>query len=142
MSFRFLPIRESFNKKNNNSCILQVSNSAGRVLLTGDIEKAAEEYLVRNYGSQLASEILVVPHHGSKTSSSYRFLLEVSPLYAIASLGFDNRFKFPHSKTLQSMKTLGITFLEQTNAEWQKSNYLRQVKLTNQPVCRLNKWIG
>ncbi|HAT2070615.1 TPA: DNA internalization-related competence protein ComEC/Rec2 [Legionella pneumophila] len=110
VSFRFLPIKESFTKKNNNSCILQVSNSAGRVLLTGDIEKAAEEYLVRNYGSQLASEILVVPHHGSKTSSSYRFLLEVNPLYAIASLGFDNRFKFPHSKTLQSMKTLDITF--------------------------------
>jgi competence protein ComEC len=110
VSFRFLPIRESFQNKNNNSCILQVSNSVGRVLLTGDIEKVAEDYLVRTYGNQLASDVLLVPHHGSKTSSSYRFLLEVAPRYAIASLGFDNRFHFPHDKTLANMRSLGIPF--------------------------------
>ncbi len=110
ISFRFLPIRESFQEKNNNSCILQVGNSVGRVLLTGDIEKTGEDYLVRTYGNQLASEVLIVPHHGSKTSSSYRFLLEVAPRYAVASLGFDNRFHFPHAKTLTSMDALGIAF--------------------------------
>lgn len=110
VQFRFFPIKEFFPKKNNNSCILQVSNQTGRVLLTGDIEKMAEDYLIKAYGSQLTSEVLIVPHHGSNTSSSYRFLLEVKPLYAIASLGFDNRFKFPHTKTLQSMRTLGIPF--------------------------------
>lgn len=110
VSFRFLPIRKLFNDKNNSSCILQVSNSMGRVLLTGDIEKIAEDYLVRTYGNQLASDVLIVPHHGSKTSSSYRFLLEIAPRYAIASLGFDNRFHFPHAKTLASMNALGIPF--------------------------------
>ena len=112
ISFRFLPIRESFQDKNNNSCILQVGNAIGRVLLTGDIEKTGEDYLVRTYGNQLASEVLIVPHHGSKTSSSYRFLLEVAPRYAIASLGFDNRFHFPHAKTLASMNSLGIAFFK------------------------------
>lgn len=111
VSFRFLPIRETFDNKNNNSCILQVSNSVGRILLVGDIEKIAEDYLVRTYGNKLVSELLIVPHHGSKTSSSYRFLLEVAPLYAIASLGFDNRFHFPHVKTLASMNSLGIPFI-------------------------------
>lgn len=109
--FRFLPIKIKFKSKNNNSCILQISNKAGRILLTGDIEKMAEDYLIKTYGNQLSSDILIVPHHGSKTSSSYRFLLEVAPHYAIASLGFDNRFHFPHTKTLDSMSSLGIPFL-------------------------------
>ena len=78
--------------------------------MTGDIEKIAEDYLVKTYGSELASDVLIVPHHGSKTSSSYRFLLDVAPHYAIASLGFDNRFHFPHAKTLASMESLSIPF--------------------------------
>lgn len=108
--FRFLPIKTHFKNKNNNSCILQISTAAGKVLLTGDIEKIAEDYLIRTYGNEIVSEVLIVPHHGSKTSSSYRFLLEVRPRYAIASLGFDNRFHFPHAKTLFSMKSLDIPF--------------------------------
>lgn len=108
--FRFLPIHAPFKNKNNRSCILQITTQTGRLLLTGDIEKEAEDYLVRTYGSQLASEVLVVPHHGSNTSSSYRFLLEIAPHYAIASLGFDNRFHFPHAKTLASMNSLKIPF--------------------------------
>ena len=99
-----------FNDKNNTSCILQIRTVGGSVLLTGDIEKKAEDYLVKTYGAQLSSEVLVVPHHASKTSSSYRFLLEIAPRYAIASLGFANRFHFPHSKTLASFKSLGIEF--------------------------------
>jgi competence protein ComEC len=109
--FQFLPIKTNFKSKNNNSCILQITNKAGRILLTGDIEQIAEDYLIKTYGNQLVSDVLIVPHHGSKTSSSYRFLLEVSPRYAIASLGFDNRFHFPHAKTLYSMNSLGIPFL-------------------------------
>lgn len=108
--FHFLPITKNFRGKNNGSCILQIETDAGRVLLTGDIEKIAEDYLVKTYGNRLASDVLVVPHHGSKTSSSYRFLLEVAPRYAIASLGFDNRFHFPHAKTLANMDKLNIPF--------------------------------
>lgn len=108
VSFHFFPITEAFKGKNNTSCILQVTTAAGRLLLTGDIEAVAEDYLVKHYAEKLASDVLIVPHHGSKTSSSYRFLLEVAPRYAIASLGFDNRFHFPHPKTLASMKSLDI----------------------------------
>jgi competence protein ComEC len=108
--FRFLSIKGAFGNKNNNSCILQIATSKNTLLLTGDIERQAEDYLIRTYGSQLRSEILIVPHHGSKTSSSYRFLLEVAPRYAIASLGFANRFRFPHKQTINSMKALNIPF--------------------------------
>ncbi|HRD70961.1 MAG TPA: DNA internalization-related competence protein ComEC/Rec2 [Legionella sp.] len=108
--FRFLPINKNFDDKNNNSCILQVRNATSSILLAGDIEQVAEDYLVTEYGEQLKSDILIVPHHGSKTSSSYRFLLEVQPRYAIASLGFDNRFHFPHAQPLENMHRLDIPF--------------------------------
>ncbi|MFT4059379.1 MAG: DNA internalization-related competence protein ComEC/Rec2 [Legionella sp.] len=113
--FRFLPIIAEFKGKNNNSCILQISTSGGRMLLTGDIEKKAENYLLKTYVTQLKSDLLIVPHHGSKTSSSYRFLKEIAPRYAIASLGFDNRFHFPHAKTVANLHSLKIAFYRTDN---------------------------
>ncbi|WP_028389662.1 DNA internalization-related competence protein ComEC/Rec2 [Legionella fairfieldensis] len=101
--FEFLPISESFKDKNNNSCILRIKNAGGRILLTGDIEKKAEDYLITTYGTNLRSEILLIPHHGSKTSSSIDFLKEVAPKYAIISAGFDNRYHFPHQQTLNHL---------------------------------------
>lgn len=109
--FQFLAIENQFNDKNNNSCILQIGNKAHRLLLAGDVEKPGEDYLVIRYGEQLAADIFIVPHHGSKTSSTYRFVLEVNPKYAIASLGADNRFHFPHAKTLATMASLNIPVL-------------------------------
>ncbi|MFA6302002.1 MAG: DNA internalization-related competence protein ComEC/Rec2 [Legionella sp.] len=110
VDFRFLPINISVKDRNNSCCILQVSTSVARVLLTGDIEKKAENYLILNYDSNLKSQAVILPHHGSKTSSSYRFIQEIAPLYAIASLGFDNKFGFPHAKTLSTMTALGVDF--------------------------------
>ncbi|RUR06994.1 DNA internalization-related competence protein ComEC/Rec2 [Legionella sp. km772] len=108
--FRFFPILKQFKGKNNNSCILQISSSKNSLLLTGDIEQEAEDYLVSTFGSQLKSTLLLLAHHGSKTSSSYRFLFEAAPQAAIASLGFANRFHFPHGKTLATLKALNIAF--------------------------------
>lgn len=132
--FRFLPITIHFKNKNNNSCILQVSTKSGTVLLTGDIEKIAEDYLIRTYGEKLASDVLIVPHHGSKTSSSYRFLLEVAPRYAIASLGFDNRFHFPHAKTLASMNALDILFYRTDRCGMVRINLPAQGNI-EKPIC-------
>ncbi|QMT61085.1 DNA internalization-related competence protein ComEC/Rec2 [Legionella sp. PC997] len=132
--FIFFPITHHFKNKNNNSCILQVSTKAGKILLTGDIEKEAEDYLIKTYQEQLASDVLIVPHHGSKTSSSYRFLLEVTPRYAIASLGFDNRFHFPHAKTLATMDSLKIPFYRTDQCGMTRVNLPSQGKI-EKPVC-------
>lgn len=135
--FRFLPIHMVFNDKNNGSCILQISTKSKNIILTGDIEKEAEDYLVRSYGAELASDVLIVPHHGSKTSSSYRFLLEVAPRYAIASLGFDNRFHFPHTKTLESMDSLKIPFYRTDECGMVQVNLPNKGEL-HQPSCFLS----
>lgn len=102
VSFRFFAIHHVANSKNNHSCVLQISTLSGQVLLTGDIEKPAEDDLVATYGHQLASSVMVIPHHASKTSSTSTFVENVSPRYAIVSYGFDNRYHFPHQQALRT----------------------------------------
>ncbi|KTC81310.1 DNA internalization-related competence protein ComEC/Rec2 [Legionella brunensis] len=102
--FRFLAINKNFKNKNNNSCILQIESQGKRVLLTGDIERLAEDYLVTRYKKQLTANVLVVPHHGSKTSSSVSFIKQIAPQFALISAGFDNRYHFPHKETLRIFK--------------------------------------
>ena len=111
VSFRFFAITQPVNKKNNHSCVLQISTRAGQLLLTGDIEKSAEDYLVATYGKKLASSIMLIPHHASKTSSSIGFVDSVSPHYAIASYGFDNRYHFPHREALHIYEQRHIPIL-------------------------------
>ncbi|MGC1853750.1 MAG: DNA internalization-related competence protein ComEC/Rec2 [Candidatus Aquirickettsiella sp.] len=92
---------------NNSSCVLKISNHLQSILLVGDIEKAAENYLVHAKQKDLQSTVLIVPHHGSKTSSSIEFLNHVQPVYALFPTGFHNRFKFPHKIVLNRYQRLG-----------------------------------
>ncbi|KAF5272354.1 hypothetical protein FQR65_LT17439 [Abscondita terminalis] len=92
---------------NNSSCVLKISNQLQSILLVGDIEKAAENYLVHTKQKSLQSTVLIVPHHGSKTSSSIEFLNYVQPAYALFATGFHNRFKFPHKIVLNRYQRLG-----------------------------------
>lgn len=92
---------------NNSSCVLKISNNLNSILLVGDIEKTAEKYLVDTKQKTLQSTILIVPHHGSKTSSSIEFLNYVQPIYALFPTGFHNRFKFPHKVVLNRYHRLG-----------------------------------
>jgi len=111
VSFRFFAIKSLQNKKNNHSCVLQIATPSGQVILTGDIEKPAEDYLVATYGHELASSIMVIPHHASKTSSSAAIVEHISPQYAIASYGFDNRYHFPHQQALKIYEQRHIPIL-------------------------------
>ncbi len=90
---------------NDSSCVLKISNRMHSILLTGDIEKKGENYLV-NQANDLASTILVVPHHGSKTSSSIEFLNKVRPAIALFPSGYRNQFKFPHTVVLKRYERL------------------------------------
>jgi competence protein ComEC len=83
---------------NNSSCVLKVTAGLQSVLLTGDIEKKAEAYLVEHEKTQLKSTLLIAPHHGSKTSSTLRFLQAVNPKEVWFSTGYLNRFHFPAKK--------------------------------------------
>lgn len=94
------PLSAGKGKRNNHSCVLQVRSASGSVLLTGDIEKDIEQQLVGGYGDRLDSDILVVPHHGSKTSSSNAFLRAVNAKIALISVGYKNRYRLPNKRVL------------------------------------------
>jgi competence protein ComEC len=83
-------------KDNNRSCVLKVTSLAGSILLTGDIEKEAERTLLEGaFAEKLKSDVMVVPHHGSKTSSTIDFLNAVLPQKSILTNGYLNRFGHP-----------------------------------------------
>lgn len=75
-------------KDNNRSCVLHITSLYGSLLLVGDIEKLAEAELLGREPDKLVSDVLVVPHHGSKTSSTMDFITAVSPQVAIFTVGY------------------------------------------------------
>ncbi len=99
-------------RRNDRSCVLQVEAGGQRLLLSGDIEKKAERELVRRYGDDLRAEILVAPHHGSKTSSTMSFIDSVSPRYVLFPTGYRNRYGFPHPSVLARYRVRKIPYLQ------------------------------
>ncbi len=96
-------------KANDLSCVLRVAGIHGSVLLTGDIEARSEADLVRRAGPTLHADVLVVPHHGSRTSSSAPFIAAVDPEVAIFTPGYRNRFGHPRPEVVQRYAGAGIT---------------------------------
>ena len=101
-----------YKNRNNGSCVLRVSVGNESLLLSADIEKIAEKQLINTRYGQLKSTYLVSPHHGSKTSSSQRFLDAVNPDYIFIPVGFMNRYRMPHSSVLQRYKNKNVSILE------------------------------
>lgn len=85
---------------NNGSCVIKISDQYHSVLLPGDIDKSIEKQLVNLFPEQLHSDILLAPHHGSNTSSSFDFIQAVGAEYIIFSQGFMNRWRFPRLEVL------------------------------------------
>ena len=93
---------------NARSCVLRVVSVDGRAaLLTGDLEKAQELQLVRQ-GAPLRADFLLVPHHGSRTSSSALFLDAVQPQVALVQAGYRNRYRHPQQGVLDRYAERGI----------------------------------
>jgi competence protein ComEC len=94
-------------KPNDLSCVLRVSNAAGSTLLTGDIEARTESDLVRRAPWRLRSDLLVVPHHGSRTSSTPSFIASVQPEVAAFTPGYLNRFNHPRPEIVERYAAAG-----------------------------------
>jgi competence protein ComEC len=102
-------VGQHYDKDNNRSCVLRVSGQGFSVLLTGDMETPAEKIVLAANHSQLASQILVLGHHGSKTSTSPEFLAAVNPQLAIVSAGYRNQFGHPSAPVIERLNTKHIT---------------------------------
>jgi competence protein ComEC len=102
-------------KPNALSCVLRISNGMRSALLVGDIEQAQEAALANGEGQTamtLRADVLLVPHHGSKTSSSEVFLTAVRPSHAIVQAGYRNRFGHPAAPVMERYRRMGVAVVE------------------------------
>jgi competence protein ComEC len=97
--------------ENNHSMVLRVADGRSSFLLPGDIEKQIEFDLADEIGPGLASSVLKLPHHGSRTSSSAPFLDAVQPQVAVISLAAFNSYGFPHREVVERLKRRGSRWL-------------------------------
>lgn len=112
VDFEFLRPSERKNiDDNGKSCVLRVVAGGAALLVTGDLDTKGEESLVGKYGGNLYSQVLVLGHHGSNTSSSGVFLNAVSPEYAVASSGYANAYKHPTEAVQNRVRAHGIKLL-------------------------------
>ena len=111
VTFTLLSPQHPFVSDNDNSCVLKVESEQGAVLLTSDIEAAAESWLVETYGNQLKAKVLISPHHGSKTSSTFEFLQAVQPVYVLIPAGYRNQFGHPHQEILDRYEKIKAQWL-------------------------------
>lgn len=114
--FTILSPQQAFASENDNSCVLKIQSEHGTVLLTGDIEAAAESWLVGNYGEGLKADVLIAPHHGSKTSSTAGFLLAVQPDYVLIPAGYRNQFGHPHKDVLVRYRQVDAIWLNSADS--------------------------
>ena len=96
---------------NNNSLVLKITYGHTSFLFPGDIEKEGEKTLLNHAGQMLRSEILLAPHHGSRTSSSTEFLEMVKPQLCIVSSGERTARHFPHPVVLKRLSEIGCRVL-------------------------------
>lgn len=101
------PVDENGKDLNSTSIVLKITYGNTSFLFTGDAEKDEEEEML-NSGADLKSTVLKVGHHGSSTSTSYPFLREVMPQYAVISVENGNSYGHPHEETLSKLSDAGV----------------------------------
>jgi competence protein ComEC len=107
VAFRWVhPADVRYERDNDSSCVLLVSTGGHTALVTGDIEAEAESELVRN-GELAPVEIVVVPHHGSRTSSTQDFVAALRPRWAVYAVGYRNRWNFPVRRVVERWEQAG-----------------------------------
>jgi competence protein ComEC len=113
LSFRMLWPQQPLGRKNDHSCVIQVTDGYHKLLLTGDISRKVEKKLL---ASDIRSHVLIAPHHGSKGSSTLTFLQSVSPNYAIFSSGFLNQWSMPSLEVMQRYQQANIKTFTTANS--------------------------
>ena len=114
---------------NNASCVILLHVFGRQVLITGDIEAKGEGKLLEMIDNldltSLASEVLIAPHHGSKTSSTEAFLTHVRPAYVLVSAGKNNPYGHPHKSKTKAYWKQG--------SQWYNTGRQGQIKMVFNP---------
>ena len=103
-------------KSNDRSCVLRIAAAQGAVLLTGDIEARSEQELLEREPGKLRADVLVAPHHSSRSSSTPEFIAAVQPRWAVLPVGYRNRFGHPQEEVVERYRASGAQMLRTDNA--------------------------
>ncbi|MFT3742638.1 MAG: DNA internalization-related competence protein ComEC/Rec2 [Gammaproteobacteria bacterium] len=136
------PFKSELGQNNNSSCVLRIISPTGSILLTGDIERAAEQFLLAHQSKSLTATVLVAPHHGSATSSTSDFIQAVSPTWVIFPVGYLNRFHFPDTKVVARYQGIGAHVLDtaQSGAITIKLNQHQAIQVEEQRKIDRKFW--
>lgn len=96
---------------NDRSCVLMIATEHGSALLPGDIERRSELELLQRHSPSLRSDVLLAPHHGSRSSSTADFVEAVKPQFVVFTSGYRNRFRHPHPEVVGRYRDLGSRVL-------------------------------
>lgn len=106
VNLKVIPLKGDLKSKNDQALILELSFAHCRILFTGDIERESEREL--SAGSVGKVHLLKIPHHGSYTSSTWKLLKNISPDWAVVSVGRHNTYGHPRKEILSRYRALGI----------------------------------
>jgi competence protein ComEC len=95
--------------------VLKVTTKKYSLLLTGDIEKNAENYLIQHHAQALHATVLVAPHHGSDTSSTATFIQNVDPRIVLFPVGYLNRYHFPKAHVIERYRAHRVIMRDTVN---------------------------
>ncbi|MEO8670525.1 MAG: DNA internalization-related competence protein ComEC/Rec2 [Tahibacter sp.] len=126
---------DSTTRDNDRSCVLLIESGQGRLLLTGDVSAAVEPAIAAAVGT--APLVLVVAHHGSKTSTSEEFLQRVSVRYALISAGYRSRFGHPHPDVVRRLVDHGASVLNTADSGCIRLNFAADSAPALTERCRL-----
>lgn len=130
-------------KTNDMSCVLKVSTGRASMLLTSDIEAVSEKALLARYDGALRSDVLVAPHHGSRTSSTPEFIAAVAADIVIFPVGYRNRFRHPNPQVFERYRASGAS-LHRTDLDGALTVELSQsgIRLRSERAERPRYWHG
>lgn len=116
VEFTFLHPDAEGGAGNDGSCVLRVAAGGASLLLTGDIEAVAERQLLTRAAGSLAADVVQVPHHGSRTSSTAPFVAAVAPRVALVSSGWRNPFGLPLAEVVARYRAVGAEVVDSADA--------------------------
>ncbi|GIK24427.1 MAG: DNA internalization-related competence protein ComEC/Rec2 [Betaproteobacteria bacterium] len=133
---------ETKRKSNDMSCVLKVSSAHGSALLTGDIETISEQALSKRLGERLRADVLLAPHHGSRTSSSPAFLAATGAKTVVFPVGYRNRFRHPNEAVWQRYEATGAQLLRTDRDGAVTIEFAVPRRLTFERAARRRYWHG
>jgi competence protein ComEC len=127
-------------KRNNTSCVLRVIAGGRSLLITGDIERAAEAQMIAG-GRVSKTDVLLVPHHGSRTSSTPDFVAAAAPSWAVIPVGYRSRFGHPNAEVVARYRAAGAQMVRTDLAGAVSVTISKELRVETERHRRQRYWL-